>query len=59
VKIRASQINGRANCINIHIARDSGETEQRLNLIAAWRDAPCYSERERAALGWAEAMTGT
>jgi AhpD family alkylhydroperoxidase len=59
VKIRASQINGCANCINIHtyMARDSGETEQRMHLIAAWRDAPCYSDRERAALGWTEAMT--
>lgn len=59
VKIRASQINGCANCINIHtyIARDNGESEQRISLIAAWRDAPCYSERERAALGWTEAMT--
>ena len=59
VKIRASQINGCANCINIHtyMARDNGETEQRINLIAAWRDAPCYSERERAALAWTEALT--
>jgi AhpD family alkylhydroperoxidase len=59
VKIRASQINGCANCINIHtyIARQNGESEQRINLIAAWRDAPCYSDRERAALAWTEAMT--
>src|SRR5689334_18429459 len=59
VKIRASQINGCANCINIHtyMARDSGETEQRINLIAAWREAPCYNDRERAALGWTEALT--
>jgi AhpD family alkylhydroperoxidase len=59
VKIRASQINGCANCINIHtyMARDSGETEQRINLVAAWRDAPCYNDRERAALGWTEALT--
>jgi AhpD family alkylhydroperoxidase len=59
VKIRASQINGCANCINLHtyFARENGETEQRINLLAAWRDAPCYSERERAALAWTEAMT--
>ena len=59
VEIRASQINGCANCINIHTvaARDNGETEQRINLLAAWREAPCYTDRERAALGWTEAMT--
>jgi AhpD family alkylhydroperoxidase len=59
VKIRASQINGCANCINLHVAeaRELGESEQRLDLLAAWREAPCYSERERAALAWTEAMT--
>lgn len=59
VEVRTSQINGCANCINMHTAqaRESGETEQRLYLLAAWRDAPCYSSRERAALAWAEAMT--
>lgn len=59
VKIRASQINGCANCINLHTvhARELGETEQRLYLLAAWREAPCYSDRERAALGWTEALT--
>lgn len=59
VKIRASQINGCANCINLHTvhARENGETEQRLYLLAAWREAPCYSDRERAALGWTEALT--
>jgi AhpD family alkylhydroperoxidase len=59
VKIRASQINGCANCINMHTreARAKGETEQRLYLLSAWRDAPCYSDRERAALGWTEALT--
>lgn len=59
VEIRASQINGCANCINMHTAqaREDGETEQRLYLLAAWRDAPCYSSRERAALAWTEAMT--
>jgi AhpD family alkylhydroperoxidase len=59
VKIRASQINGCANCLNMHTfeARQAGETEQRLHLIAAWREAPCYSERERAALAWTEHLT--
>lgn len=59
VKIRASQINACANCINMHTqeARAKGETEQRIYLLSAWREAPCYSERERAALGWTEALT--
>lgn len=59
VKIRASQINGCANCINMHVAeaREKGETEQRIYLLPAWREAPCYSDRERAALDWTEAMT--
>ncbi|MGO1540137.1 MAG: carboxymuconolactone decarboxylase family protein [Luteimonas sp.] len=59
VEIRTSQINGCANCINMHTthAREAGETEQRMHLLAAWRDAPCYSARERAALAWTEAMT--
>lgn len=59
VKVRASQINGCANCINMHTeeARNSGETEQRLYLLSAWREAPCFSERERAALGWTESLT--
>ena len=59
VKIRASQINGCANCLNMHTAeaRAKGETEQRIYLLSAWREAPCYTERERAALGWTEALT--
>ncbi|MFO0994908.1 MAG: carboxymuconolactone decarboxylase family protein [Hyphomicrobiales bacterium] len=59
VKIRASQINGCANCINMHAAqaRAEGETEQRIYLLSAWREAPCYSARERAALAWTEALT--
>jgi AhpD family alkylhydroperoxidase len=59
VKIRASQINGCANCINMHTvyARANGETEQRIYLLSAWREAPCYTDRERAALGWTEALT--
>lgn len=59
VKMRASQINQCANCINMHSAdaRAQGETEQRLFLLSAWREAPCYTPRERAALGWTEALT--
>lgn len=59
VEIRASQINGCANCLNMHTAnaRAKGETEQRIYLLSAWREAPCYTERERAALGWTDALT--
>ena len=59
VEIRASQINGCAYCLDMHTqdARASGESEQRLYLIPAWREAPFYSERERAALEWTEAIT--
>jgi AhpD family alkylhydroperoxidase len=59
VKLRASQINGCANCINLHAteAREKGETEQRIYLLSGWREAPCYSARERAALEWTEALT--
>jgi AhpD family alkylhydroperoxidase len=59
VEIRASQINGCANCINMHAAdaRAKGETEQRIYLLSAWREAPCYTDRERAALGWTDALT--
>ena len=59
VKIRASQVNGCANCLNMHTrdARAAGESEQRIYLLSAWREAPCYSDRERAALAWTEAMT--
>ena len=59
VEIRASQINGCANCINMHTAaaRARGETEQRIYLLSAWREAPCYSERERAVLAWTDALT--
>lgn len=58
VQIRVSQINGCANCLNLHLAaaRAKGESDQRLFLVATWREAPCYTDRERAALGWAEAM---
>ena len=59
VYLRCSQINGCAYCINMHTqdARKHGETEQRLYLLNAWREAPAYSERERAALAWTEAVT--
>ena len=59
VKMRASQLNGCAYCLDMHSkdARARGETEQRLYLLAAWREAPFYSERERAALAWCEALT--
>jgi AhpD family alkylhydroperoxidase len=59
VKIRASQINGCAMCLNMHTrdARKAGETEARIYLLAAWRDSPLYNERERAAIGWTEALT--
>jgi AhpD family alkylhydroperoxidase len=59
VEIRASQINGCANCLNMHTAeaRANGETEQRIYLLSAWREAPCYTRRERAALRWTEALT--
>ncbi len=59
VKMRASQINGCAYCLDMHSkdARALGETEQRLYLLNAWRDSPFYSERERAALEWTEAIT--
>src|ERR1700730_17604049 len=59
VKTRASQINGCAFCINMHTqdARKHGETEQRLYLLNAWRESPVYTDRERAALAWTEAVT--
>jgi AhpD family alkylhydroperoxidase len=59
VRTRASQINGCAFCINMHTqdARKHGETEQRLYLLNAWRESPVYTDRERAALAWTEAVT--
>jgi len=59
VKLRASQINGCAHCIDMHTKelRAGGESEQRLYLLDAWRESPFYSERERAALAWTEALT--
>jgi AhpD family alkylhydroperoxidase len=59
VKLRASQINGCAFCMDMHSkdARRTGETEQRLFLLSAWREVPFYSEREQAALAWSEHLT--
>src|SRR5689334_21693438 len=59
VKIRASQINGCAFCLDMHVrdARKAGESEARIYLLNAWRESPVYSERERAALAWTEAVT--
>lgn len=59
VKTRASQINGCAHCLDMHTkdARAGGETEQRLYTLSAWRDAPFFSDRERAALAFAECVT--
>ncbi|GAB2807782.1 carboxymuconolactone decarboxylase family protein [Dyella kyungheensis] len=59
VLMRVSQINGCAYCMDMHSkdARAAGETEQRLYVLAGWREASFYSERERAALDWAEAVT--
>ncbi len=57
--VRASQINHCAYCLDMHIkdARVSGETEQRLYSLNAWRESPYYTDRERAALAWTEAVT--
>jgi AhpD family alkylhydroperoxidase len=59
IYFRVSQINGCAYCLDMHSQdlRAEGETEQRLYLMAAWREAPFYSDRERAAFAWAEAVT--
>ncbi len=59
VKMRVSQINGCAYCLDMHSkdARAAGETEQRLYVLPAWRETDFYTERERAALAWAEALT--
>lgn len=59
VKLRASQINGCAYCVDMHSkdARADGEDEQRLYALPVWRETPFFSERERAALAWTEALT--
>jgi AhpD family alkylhydroperoxidase len=59
IKSRASQINGCAFCLAMHTrdARKIGETDERMHLLDAWREAPVFSEKERAALAWTEALT--
>jgi AhpD family alkylhydroperoxidase len=59
VKIRASQMNGCAYCLDMHTkdARLAGETEQRIYALSAWRETPFFNDRERAALDWTEALT--
>jgi AhpD family alkylhydroperoxidase len=59
VKIRVSQLNGCAFCLDMHTqdARSAGETERRIYALSAWRETPFYTDRERAALAWAEAVT--
>lgn len=59
VKLRASQINRCSYCVDMHAheAREDGETEQRLYLVAAWKESPLFTQRERAAFAWTEAVT--
>lgn len=59
IKIRASQINGCAYCVRLHAAeaREHGETDERLDMVAVWREAECFGRAERAALAWCEALT--
>lgn len=59
IKLRASQINGCSFCVDMHSreAREDGETEQRLYLVAAWKESPLFTERERAVFAWVEAVT--
>ncbi len=59
VKVRASQMNGCAFCLNMHVveARAAGETDARLHVLAAWHESPAFTPREQAALAWTEALT--
>jgi AhpD family alkylhydroperoxidase len=59
VKIRASQMNGCAYCVGLHAheTRQRGETDERLDMVAVWREADCFARAERAALAWCEALT--
>ena len=59
VRLRASQINGCAYCVDMHVAdaRKGGETERRLATVVVWRETPFFTDRERAALEWTEALT--
>jgi AhpD family alkylhydroperoxidase len=59
IEVRVSQLNGCAYCVNLHVqqARQAGESQQRLDCLCVWREVSLFDERERAALGWAEALT--
>lgn len=59
IKLRASQINGCAYCVDMHVtdARKSGQSERRIAAVAVWRESPFFNEKERAALAWTEALT--
>lgn len=59
IEVRVSQINGCAFCLEMHTraAREAGETQERLDCLAGWREVPSFTDRERAALEWAEALT--
>ncbi|TKB44293.1 MAG: carboxymuconolactone decarboxylase family protein, partial [Mesorhizobium sp.] len=59
IKLRASQVNGCSYCVEMHSreARRDGESEQRLYLVSAWKESPLFSERERAAFAWTDALT--
>lgn len=59
VKIRASQMNGCARCVHMHVqeAKKDGEREERLHLLSVWEEAPVFSDRERAALTWTDSLT--
>ena len=59
IKLRASQINGCANCVNLHanLLRQEGESEERIQNIVVWWEATCFNEREKSALAWTEAVT--
>jgi AhpD family alkylhydroperoxidase len=59
IKVRASQINGCAFCVDMHVkeARQDGETQQRLDLLCVWRETPIFTDEERALLAWVEAVT--
>ena len=59
VKLRASQVNGCANCVNLHAnrLREAGESEDRIQMAVVWWEAACFSDREKAALAWTDAVT--
>jgi AhpD family alkylhydroperoxidase len=59
IKLRASQINGCAFCVNMHYGelKNQGGSDTYINLVSAWRESPCFTSKERAALGWTESVT--